>query len=228
MTGAKTYFVTTAIDYVNSPPHIGTAYEKICADVIARFKRLEGEAVFFLMGNDEHSLNVYKEARAKNLDPQEYCDRMADRFKETWSKLDIAYDDFIRTTDDRHVVAVKEIFRRINERGDIYQGKYLIWGRTIQIRTRPPTPGIIYQYVSEAIALAGVKNTLHVQTYLLTEFWDAVKDAHPVMFTFIRDGIPIYDRGTFMPWKALLKMGKLKPTPEAIDMFMKRNLAIIT
>jgi predicted nucleotidyltransferase/uncharacterized protein (UPF0332 family) len=80
---------------------------------------------------------------------------------------------------------------------------------------------MIYQYINEASALAGVKNELHIQTYLLTEFWDSVKDAHPVIFTFIRDGIPIYDKGTFMPWKALLKMGKLKPSPEAIDMFMK-------
>lgn len=79
---------------------------------------------------------------------------------------------------------------------------------------------IIYQYVGEAGALAGVQNKLEPQIYLLTDFWEAVKDAHPVMFTFIRDGVPIYDRGTFMPWKALLKMGKLKPSPEAIDMFM--------
>jgi len=80
---------------------------------------------------------------------------------------------------------------------------------------------MIHQYVGEASALASVKNDLHIQTYLLTEFWDSVKDAHPVIFTFIRDGIPIYDKGTFMPWKALLKMGKLKPSPESIDMFMK-------
>lgn len=79
---------------------------------------------------------------------------------------------------------------------------------------------IIYQYVGEAGAMAGVQNKLEPQIYLLTDFWEAVKDAHPVMFTFIRDGVPIYDRGTFMPWKALLKMGKLKPSPEAIDMFM--------
>jgi uncharacterized protein (UPF0332 family) len=71
------------------------------------------------------------------------------------------------------------------------------------------------------MAFAGVKNTLHIQTYLLTDFWESVKDASPVIFTFIRDGVPIYDRATFMPWKALLKMGKLKPSPEAIDMFMK-------
>jgi len=77
------------------------------------------------------------------------------------------------------------------------------------------------EFLQQAMALAGVKNTLHIQTYLLTEFWDSVKDANPVIFTFIRDGIPIYDRGTFMPWKALLRMGKLKPSPESIDMFMK-------
>jgi len=82
--------------------------------------------------------------------------------------------------------------------------------------------GIIYQYIAEAHALAGVKegNLIHVQVYLLTDFWESVKDANPVIFTFIRDGVPLYDRGTFMPWKALLKMGKLKPSPEAIDMFM--------
>ncbi len=86
---------------------------------------------------------------------------------------------------------------------------------------------IIYKYVVEASSFAGVENKLEPQIYLLTEFWDAVKDAHPVMFTFIRDGVPIYDRGTFMPWKALLRMGKLKPSPEAIDMFMSMGDKIV-
>jgi uncharacterized protein (UPF0332 family)/predicted nucleotidyltransferase len=79
---------------------------------------------------------------------------------------------------------------------------------------------IIYQYVAEASELAGVKTVLHVQVYLLTEFWEDVKDAVPVIFGFIRDGIPLYDRGGFLPWKLLLKMGKIKPSPEAIDRFM--------
>ena len=80
---------------------------------------------------------------------------------------------------------------------------------------------MIFGYIGEATALAGAKkNILNVQPYLLTDFWESVKDAHPVMFTFIRDGVPLYDRGTFLPWKALLKMGRLKPSPEAIDMFM--------
>jgi len=88
--------------------------------------------------------------------------------------------------------------------------------------------GIIYQYVGEASTLAGVTNKLEPQIYLLTDFWQSVKDAHPVMFTFIRDGIPLYDRGTFMPWKALLKMGKLKPSPEAIDMFMSMGDQVVS
>jgi len=87
--------------------------------------------------------------------------------------------------------------------------------------------GMIYRYVVEAGSLAGSKVKLEPQIYLLTDFWDAVKDAHPVMFTFIRDGIPIYDRGTFMPWKALLKKGKLKPSPEAIDLFMSMGDEVI-
>jgi predicted nucleotidyltransferase len=80
--------------------------------------------------------------------------------------------------------------------------------------------GIIYSYIQEAESLSGVKNKLSPQIYLMTEFWEAVKDAHPVMFSFIRDGIPLYDRGAFLPWKSLLRMGKIKPSPEAIDMFM--------
>ncbi len=80
---------------------------------------------------------------------------------------------------------------------------------------------VVGDFVREATALAGVKNILNIQVYLLTDFWQSVKDAHPVMFTFIRDGIPLYDRGTFLPWKLLLRMGKIKPSPEAVDMFMK-------
>ncbi|MEM4331083.1 MAG: nucleotidyltransferase domain-containing protein, partial [Candidatus Pacearchaeota archaeon] len=92
--------------------------------------------------------------------------------------------------------------------------------RMPRIELKEKLRAIIYQYIQEAIALAGVKNILNVQVWLLTEFWDGVKDANPIFFTFIRDGVPLYDRGTFLPWKALLRMGKIKPTPEALDMFM--------
>lgn len=79
---------------------------------------------------------------------------------------------------------------------------------------------IIYSYVMQAKELSGVQNELHVQVWLLTEFWEGVKDANPVFYTFLRDGFPLYDRGGFLPWKLLLKMGKIKPSPEAIDGFM--------
>ncbi len=81
--------------------------------------------------------------------------------------------------------------------------------------------GIIHDYIREASALAGVKNVLNVQVWLLTDFWERVKDAESIAYTFIRDGVPMYDRGTFLPWKLLLKMGKIKPSPEAVDKFMK-------
>ena len=92
--------------------------------------------------------------------------------------------------------------------------------RMSRFELRERLRGIILSYGAEAARIAGVKKQFHVQTYILTDFWEAVKDAHPVMFTFIRDGVPLYDRGMFMPWKLLLNMGRIRPTPEAIDMQM--------
>src|SRR6185503_10234130 len=109
------FYITTAIDYVNSRPHLGQAYEKICADIIARHRRLSGDDVRFVMGNDEHSQNVFKRARQEGLDPLAYCDRMEGEFRKVWTKLDISFDDFIRTTEDRHRVAVQEMVRRSRE-----------------------------------------------------------------------------------------------------------------
>jgi methionyl-tRNA synthetase len=121
------FFVTTAIDYVNSRPHLGTAYEKVCADVIARYKRLCGIDTRFLMGNDEHSQNVFKKAAEDGLSPLAYCDQMAEEFVRTWKRLDISFDDFIRTTEPRHKVGVTAIAKRIYDAGDIYEGVYEGW-----------------------------------------------------------------------------------------------------
>ncbi|MBN1825145.1 MAG: methionine--tRNA ligase [Candidatus Eisenbacteria bacterium] len=118
------YYLTTAIDYVNSRPHIGTAFEKIAADCVARTKRLRGADVFFSMGNDEHSQNVEKEARARGLDPLVYCGRMAEEFESIWSMLNLSYDRFVRTTEPAHALAVRELFRRIEEKGDVYRDVY--------------------------------------------------------------------------------------------------------
>ena len=118
------FYLTTAIDYVNNLPHLGTAYEKVAADAIARYKRMAGFDTRFLMGNDEHSTNVEKAAREKGMSPQEYCDQMAEAFQAVWKRLDISYDDFIRTTEPRHVKAVQTLFRAIVDAGDVYKGKY--------------------------------------------------------------------------------------------------------
>ena len=121
------FYLTTAIDYVNSRPHLGTAYEKITADAIARYKRLAGFETWFVMGNDEHSQNVYRKAREEGLDPLAYCDRMEQEFRGAWKLLDISYDDFIRTTQPRHRAAVQEMVRRIAAHGDVYEGFYEGW-----------------------------------------------------------------------------------------------------
>jgi methionyl-tRNA synthetase len=124
---AARFYLTTAIDYVNSRPHLGTAYEKITADAIARYKRLAGFETLFVMGNDEHSQNVYRKAREEGLDPLAYCDQMERAFRDAWDLLDISYDDFIRTTQPRHKAAVQELVRRIAAKGDVYQGFYEGW-----------------------------------------------------------------------------------------------------
>src|SRR3954467_332148 len=99
MSDPTRFYLTTAIDYVNSRPHLGTASEKIAADVIARYKRLCGVETRFVMGNDEHSQNVYRSAVEQGLDPLAYCDQMEHVFTATWRHLDVSFDDFIRTTE---------------------------------------------------------------------------------------------------------------------------------
>jgi methionyl-tRNA synthetase len=121
------FYLTTAIDYVNSRPHLGTAYEKIAADVIARYKRLCGVDTRFMMGNDEHSQNVFQRAQELNKDPLAFCDEMESAFREVWGRLDISFDDFIRTTESRHRVAVTTLVSRIAKAGDIYEGFYEGW-----------------------------------------------------------------------------------------------------
>ena len=123
----STFYITTAIDFVNSRPHLGTAYEKITADVIARYKRLCGVETRFLMGNDEHSQNVYQRAQEEGLEPLAFCDEMEELFRSVWRRLDISYDDFIRTTEERHRLGVTALVEKIADAGDLYEGAYEGW-----------------------------------------------------------------------------------------------------
>ncbi|MEM0005179.1 MAG: methionine--tRNA ligase, partial [Desulfurococcaceae archaeon] len=119
-----TFYITTPIYYPNAPPHIGHAYTTIFADVLARYKRLTGNNVLFLTGNDEHGLKIQKVAEKQGKTPKEFTDEMAELFKKYWLSLDINYDHFIRTTDDYHERTVKEAFNYIYKKGLIYKAKY--------------------------------------------------------------------------------------------------------
>jgi methionyl-tRNA synthetase len=120
----KNFFLTTPIYYVNDKPHIGHAYTTILADVLARYHRNSGEKTFFLTGLDEHGQKVQEAAVERGISPQKHCDEMAPRFTKVWEKLHISYDDFIRTTEDRHKKIVKLFLQKVYDAGDIYSDEY--------------------------------------------------------------------------------------------------------
>ncbi len=127
MTDRPRWFQTTAIDYPNSRPHIGTAFEKLGADVQARYRRMEGYDVFFLMGNDENTVKVSKRAAELGQDTQAYCDDMARQFREVWDALDISYDTFIQTSSERHKQCCRKFIQKVYDNGHIYKGSYEGW-----------------------------------------------------------------------------------------------------
>ena len=120
----KTFYITTPIYYPSAKLHIGHAYCTTIADAVARFKRLAGYEVFFLTGSDEHGQKIQRTAEAEGVTPLEYVDKIVASFQELWKKLEISNDDFIRTSEERHHKVVQEIFKRIQEKGDIYKGEY--------------------------------------------------------------------------------------------------------
>ena len=120
----KPFYITTPIYYVNDKPHIGHAYTTILADVLSRYHRNNGRDVFFLTGLDEHGQKVQQAAEEKGVDPKIHCDEMAPRFTKLWDELHIQYDDFIRTTEKRHIRVVQNILKKVYDKGDIYEDKY--------------------------------------------------------------------------------------------------------
>jgi methionyl-tRNA synthetase len=124
MTDSPRFYLTTAIDYPNSRPHIGTAFEKVGADVQARYRRMEGYQVHFLMGNDENTIKVAKRAAELQQAPKEYCDDMARQFQEVWRALGISYDDFIQTSEPRHHAGCQRFIQKVYDNGHIYKGTY--------------------------------------------------------------------------------------------------------
>ena len=124
MPNKETFYITTPIYYPSDNLHIGHAYTTVAADTMARFKKQEGYDTFFLTGTDEHGQKIERKAQAKGVTPQAYVDEIVRGIKELWKLMDVDYDDFIRTSDERHVKAVQKIFRRLYEQGDIYKGTY--------------------------------------------------------------------------------------------------------
>ncbi len=124
--GRNVFYITTPIYYPNDVPHIGHAYNAVATDFIARYHRLRGERVFHLTGTDEHGLKIQRAAEQAGMTPQEWVDAMEPRWKEVWARLEIAYDDYIRTTESRHEQAVRRLLQAVydNGREDIYLGTY--------------------------------------------------------------------------------------------------------
>ncbi|NQV04500.1 MAG: methionine--tRNA ligase, partial [Candidatus Omnitrophica bacterium] len=123
----KKFYITTPLYYVNGNPHIGHSYTNIACDTLARFRRLRGEEVLFATGTDEHGQKIKEAAEAKGMDPRSFADSVVPRFSGLWKKLNISYDDFIRTTEARHEKVVVSILDMLYKNGDIYEGEYSGW-----------------------------------------------------------------------------------------------------
>ena len=122
-----TYYISTPIYYPSSNLHIGHTYCTVMADAMARFKRLQGYDVMFLTGTDEHGQKIQTLADEKGVSPQQYVDEVVDGIKALWKTMEISYDDFIRTTEPRHIKRVQALFMKMYEKGDIYKGEYEGW-----------------------------------------------------------------------------------------------------
>ncbi len=118
------FFITTPIYYVNDVPHLGHAYTMVSADSLARWHRLNADQVFFLTGTDEHGLKIAQAANENGMSPKAWTDRLSPRFQDAWRKLNISYDDFIRTTEPRHYETVQSFLKSVYENGYIYKDSY--------------------------------------------------------------------------------------------------------
>jgi methionyl-tRNA synthetase len=121
---SKKFYITTPLYYVNAQPHIGHSYTQIICDCISRYRKMKGEDVFFLTGTDEHGQKVLRSAENAGMETEQFVDAVVEKFKGLWQALDIRYDDFIRTTEKRHIDTVKKALTYLYEKGDIYQGDY--------------------------------------------------------------------------------------------------------
>ena len=171
MTTARQFYLTTPIYYVNAPPHLGHAYTTIVADAMCRYRRLRGDDVYFLTGTDEHGDKIAQAAARAGESPQSYVDQIAQSFLETWRRLGIAYEDFIRTTEPRHQSVVRAILQKLWDSGEIYFGEY----------------GGLYCYGCERF-------------YTEKELNDGKCPDHQVEPTFIKEENYFFRMSRYQPW----------------------------
>jgi methionyl-tRNA synthetase len=220
----RSYYVTTPIYYISGNPHIGHAYTTVVADVLARTARTF-RPTFFLTGTDEHGQKVANAAAAAGKDPQAWCDALVPRWKELFAAYHVEYDDFIRTTQARHVEKVKRVFARLRESGDVYLGKYegwycvndeTFWLESKLVDGRCPTCGREVTWISEDdwfFRLSAYRDRL-LEHYTRNPQWVAPRSVYNEMMAILNDGledlsisrtnfnwgIPIDDGGVIYVW----------------------------
>ena len=121
------YTLTTPLYYVNDRPHLGSTYTTLACDALARFQRLNGNAVVFITGVDEHGQKIQRTAEARQLSPQQHCDAISGSYRDLWSRWGISQDRFVRTTDPRHLQLVDQFFARVKASGDVISGRQTGW-----------------------------------------------------------------------------------------------------
>jgi methionyl-tRNA synthetase len=195
----RTYYVTTPIYYISGNPHIGHAYTTIVADVLARTARTF-RPTFFLTGTDEHGQKVANAAAAAGKTPQEWCDELVPRWKDLFAAYHVQYDDFIRTTEPRHVEKVRRVFERLRESGDVYLGKYegwycindeTFWLESKLIDGRCPTCGREVQWISEEdwfFRLSAYRDRL-LEHFLRQPQWVQPRSVYNEMMSILHEGL---------------------------------------
>lgn len=197
----KKYYITTAIAYTSSKPHIGNTFEIVLADAIARYKRLDGYDVYFQTGTDEHGQKIEEKARLAGLEPQEYVDGIAEQIKTIWDLMNTSYDQFVRTTDKEHERKVQEIFKILYEKNDIYKGEYQglyctpcesFWTESQLIEGKCPDCGREVSIASEEAYFFRIsKYSKWLEEYIESHphFIEPVARKNEIMNNFIKPGL---------------------------------------
>ena len=169
---ADSFYITTPIYYVNDRPHIGHVYTTTVADIVARHHRLVGQDVFFLTGTDEHAAKVVDAAAERSLTPQQWADRNAKAFEDTFTRLGITHNDFIRTSQDRHKTRVIDYIRKLLATGDVYVGEYEGWYDPGQEEYVPENKAKDYDYESPISGRPLIRKSEKNDFFALSKYQD--------------------------------------------------------